>query len=175
MIRAAMAALLIAAASPVAAQTIAITGGTLALGDGSDPIAGGTVVIRNGRIAAAGANVAVPSGAQVIDARGKWVTPGIVAGFSRLGLTEVDLSGDGTTDDQASSGPFGAAIDVAPAGAASPTSIEPDRPATPKRISPSSGHDGEELKNRFVPQRTIDMTKETIEWVRARTPLSRRS
>jgi imidazolonepropionase-like amidohydrolase len=87
----------------------------VALGDGSDPIGGGTVVIRNGRIAAAGANVAVPSGAQVIDARGKWVTPGIVAGFSRLGLTEVDLSGDGTTDDQASGGPFGAAIDVAPA------------------------------------------------------------
>ena len=110
-----MAALLIASASPVAAQTIAITGGTVALGDGSDPIAGGTVVIRNGRIAAAGANVAVPSGAEVIDARGKWVTPGIVVGFSRLGLTEVDLSGDGTTDDQASGGPFGAAIDVAPA------------------------------------------------------------
>jgi imidazolonepropionase-like amidohydrolase len=114
-IRAALASLLIAAAWPVGAQTIAITGGTVALGDGSDPIAGGTVVIRNGRIAAAGANVAVPSGAQVIDARGKWVTPGIVAGFSRLGLTEVDLSGDGTTDDQASTGPFGAAIDVAPA------------------------------------------------------------
>lgn len=115
MIRATVAALLIAVASPVGAQTIAITGGTVALGDGSDPIAGGTVVIRNGRIAAAGANLAVPPGAQIIDARGKWVTPGIVAGFSRLGLTEVDLSGDGTTDDQASSGPFGAAIDVAPA------------------------------------------------------------
>jgi hypothetical protein len=37
------------------------------------------------------------------------------------------------------------------------------------------GVDGEELKKRFVPQKTIDMTKETIEWVRARTPLSRRS
>ena len=37
-----------------AAQTIAITGGTVALGDGSDPIPNGTVVIRNGRIAAAG-------------------------------------------------------------------------------------------------------------------------
>ena len=37
------------------------------------------------------------------------------------------------------------------------------------------GVDGEELMNRFVPQKTIDMTKETIEWVRARTPLSRRS
>ena len=38
----------------------------------------------------------------MIDARGKWVTPGIVAGFSRLGLSEVDLGGDGTTDDSAS-------------------------------------------------------------------------
>ncbi len=37
------------------------------------------------------------------------------------------------------------------------------------------GVDGEELMKRFVPQKTIDMTKETIEWVRARTPLSRRS
>ncbi len=113
--RALVAALLVAAASPAVAQTIAITGGTVALGDGSEPIAGGTVVIRDGRIAAAGADVAVPPGAQIIDARGKWVTPGIVAGFSRLGLSEVDLSGDGTTDDQASGGPFGAAIDVAPA------------------------------------------------------------
>lgn len=37
------------------------------------------------------------------------------------------------------------------------------------------GVDGEELMKRFIPQQTIDITKETIEWVRARTPLSRRS
>lgn len=37
------------------------------------------------------------------------------------------------------------------------------------------GVDGDEIMKRFVPQKTIDMTKETIEWVRARTPLSRRS
>ena len=41
------------------------------------------------------------------------MTPGIVAGFSRLGLSEIDLGGDGTTDDKADGGPFGAAIDVA--------------------------------------------------------------
>jgi hypothetical protein len=35
--------------------------------------------------------------------------------------------------------------------------------------------DEESLKKRFVPQRTIDMTKETIEWARARMPLSRKS
>ena len=35
--------------------------------------------------------------------------------------------------------------------------------------------DEESLKKRFMPQRTIDMTKETIEWARARMPLSRKS
>jgi hypothetical protein len=34
-----------------------------------------------------------------------------------------------------------------------------------------SGIDGEALKQRFVPDQTIELTKETIEWVRARTPL----
>jgi len=37
------------------------------------------------------------------------------------------------------------------------------------------GVDLDALKERFIPQRTIDMTKETIEWARARTPLSRKS
>ncbi|HVF36680.1 MAG TPA: amidohydrolase, partial [Sphingomicrobium sp.] len=78
------AAVLLGTAWPLKAQTVAITNGTLVLGDGSEPIQGGTVVVRNGRIVAAGPGVAVPSGAEVIDANGKWVTPGIVAGFSRL-------------------------------------------------------------------------------------------
>ena len=113
MIRAALVALLLAGAAPVAAQTIAITGGAVATGDGSEPVSG-TVVIRNGRIVAAGPNARVPAGATVIDATGKWVTPGIVAGFSRLGLAEIDLSGEGGEDTSAN-GPFSAAIDVAPA------------------------------------------------------------
>ena len=103
---------LMASAAP--AQTVAITGGTVALGDGSDPIEGGTVVIRNGRIVAAGRGVAVPAGAQTVDATGKWVTPGIIAGFSRVGLAEVDAV-DATNDVQANNSPFSAAIDVAPA------------------------------------------------------------
>ena len=40
----------------------------------------------------------LPAGTQVIDATGKWVTPGIVAGFSRLGLADVDLSAEGADD-----------------------------------------------------------------------------
>ena len=115
MIRSALAAFLLAAVVPAAAQTVAITGGTVALGDGSEPIPGGTVVIRDGKIVGAGVGIPFPRDAEVVDASGKWVTPGIVAGFSRLGLSEVDLSADGTTDDVARNGPFSAAIDVAPA------------------------------------------------------------
>jgi imidazolonepropionase-like amidohydrolase len=115
MIRCAIAALLLAAAAPVGAQTFAIVNGTVALGDGSQPIPNGMVVIRDGRIVAAGGmRMKLPAGAQVIDASGKWVTPGIVAGFSRLGLADVDLSADGA-DDTGNNGPFNAAIDVVPA------------------------------------------------------------
>src|SRR4029450_13640587 len=88
---------------------------TLVLGDGSEPIPGGTVVVRNGRIVAAGRSVTVPGGAEVADANGTWVTPGIVAGFSRLGLAEVDLGADGSDDTDSGNGPFNAAIDVTPA------------------------------------------------------------
>ena len=112
--RRALLALLLCAATPAAAQTIAITNGTVALGDGSEPIPGGTVLIRDGRIIAAGAmRFKLPADTIVIDATGKWVTPGIIAGFSRLGLSEIDLGGDGSDDTEAN-GPFSAAIDVVP-------------------------------------------------------------
>ena len=101
-------------ASPAFAETIAITGGTVALGDGSAPIEGGTVVIRDGRVVAAGAGVAAPAGARVVDAGGRWVTPGIFAGFTRMGIVEIDAV-DGTNDTAAASSPFNAALDVAPA------------------------------------------------------------
>jgi imidazolonepropionase-like amidohydrolase len=126
-IRRALAFILLAAAAPVGAQTYAIVNGTVALGDGSEPIPNGTVVIRDGRIVAAGGmRFRLPADTQVIDASGKWVTPGIVAGFSRLGLAEVDLTaaGDegggatdtsGSADDTTQNGPFNAAIDVVPA------------------------------------------------------------
>ena len=105
---------LMAVTYPVAAQTVAITNGTVVIGDGSEPITGGTVVVRNGRVVAAGPSVAVPAGAEIVDANGKWVTPGIVAGFSRLGLSEVDLGADGSDDTDTDGSPFSAAIDVTP-------------------------------------------------------------
>ncbi|MES2337334.1 MAG: amidohydrolase family protein [Pseudomonadota bacterium] len=92
-------------------QTIAITGGTVAIGDGSAPIPNGTVVVRDGRIVAAGSGVAVPAGAQVVDATGKWVTAGITAGIGSLGL--VDAGGvQESNDSGARTSPYNAAIDV---------------------------------------------------------------
>jgi imidazolonepropionase-like amidohydrolase len=115
MIRSALAALVLTAALPASAQTIAIVNGMVATGDGSDPVQGATVVIRDGRVVAAGQGIRVPADARVIDASGKWVTPGIVAGFSRLGLADVDLGAGGADDTSARNGPFSAAIDVTPA------------------------------------------------------------
>lgn len=90
MIAAAAAALV---AAPAAAQTIAITGGTV------HPISGpaipnGTVVIQNGRITAVGANVAIPAGAVRIDATGKTVTPGLFESSTNMALVEVDAVGN---------------------------------------------------------------------------------
>ncbi|HWH17529.1 MAG TPA: amidohydrolase family protein [Allosphingosinicella sp.] len=129
---------LLASAAP--AQTIAITGGTVALGDGSEPIQGGTVVIRDGRIVAAGSGVGVPAGAQVVDATGKWVTPGIFAGFSRVGLVEVDAVAR-SNDVQAANSPFSAAIDIAPAvnPLAAAISISRANGVTRAVVAPSAG------------------------------------
>jgi len=98
-------------ASPLAAQTTAITGGKVVIGDGSAPIEGGTVLIRGDRVVAAGANVAIPADARRIDATGKWVTPGIFAGFSRIGLVEVGAVSQ-TNDTDAKGSPFSAALDI---------------------------------------------------------------
>ena len=61
-------------------SVIAIVGGTLIDGNGGQPVANATVVVRNGRIAAVGpsTSVAAPRGARVINAAGKFVTPGFV-------------------------------------------------------------------------------------------------
>lgn len=115
LIKSAVAAAALMALSGVAsAQSVAITHAKLVIGDGSAPIEDGTVVIRDGRVVAAGAGVAVPAGITVVDAGGKWVSPGLVAGFSRLGIVEIDAV-DQTNDTAAGKSPFHAAIDVAPA------------------------------------------------------------
>lgn len=100
--------------TPAAAQSVAIVNARVVIGDGSAPIEGGTVVVRNGRVVAAGKGVAVPAGVDTVDAGGRYVTPGIVAGFTRMGIVEIDAV-DETNDSVANNSPFHAAIDIAPA------------------------------------------------------------
>jgi imidazolonepropionase-like amidohydrolase len=54
------------------------------------PVENSTVVIRDGKIAAVGSNVQAPADAQVIDASGLEVYPGMFDAMSDLGLAEVD-------------------------------------------------------------------------------------
>ncbi len=132
--------LLVSACNPLAAQTIAITNARIVIGDGSAPIENGTVIVRGGRIVSAGAGGVVPADATRIDAGGNYVTPGIVAGFSRVGLVDVDAA-DGSNDTTANSSPFSAAIDVAPAINPRAAAVSVNRAAGITRavVAPSTG------------------------------------
>src|SRR5215469_14263673 len=85
------------AAKPTAAialdpsKPIAITGGTL-LTITHGTIDNGVLVIENGKITAVGTanSVKVPTNAQVIDAKGMTVYPGLIDSETHLGLTEIE-------------------------------------------------------------------------------------
>jgi imidazolonepropionase-like amidohydrolase len=83
-----LALMLMVCARSTEAQVIAIRGGKVFPVSGP-PIENGTVVITNGRISAVGANVAIPANARVIDATGKWVTPGLINAATQLGVSEI--------------------------------------------------------------------------------------
>jgi len=108
----ALAALLGILATSAQAQDIAITNATVVIGDGSAPIAGGTVVVRGGKVVAAGAGVPIPAGIPVVEAGGKWVTPGLVVAVTDLGLLDVEAV-DESNDIEGDKGPFSAAQDAA--------------------------------------------------------------
>ncbi len=108
-----------AAAAPALAQDITITNAKLVIGDGSEPITNGTVVVQGGKIVYAGPEQAAANGSARIDAKGAWVTPGLFATVTSLGLADVSAV-DETNDISARGTPFSAALD---AGAAvNPTS-----------------------------------------------------
>jgi imidazolonepropionase-like amidohydrolase len=79
--------------SPAAAQTVLIRDGRVVTNSGAGTIENGDVLIVDGRIRAVGANVAAPSGARVIEAQGRFVTPGAFAAMSVVGLSEISGSG----------------------------------------------------------------------------------
>lgn len=70
----------ITAAVTLGAQSLAITGATVIDATGRAPISDGVVILEAGRIRAVGpaTTTAVPAGATRIDARGKYVIPGLM-------------------------------------------------------------------------------------------------
>lgn len=81
------------AASPAVAETLLIQNGRVVTNSATGVIQDGDVLIVDGRIASIGADIAPPRGARVIDARGQWVTPGVFAAMSEIGLSEISGSG----------------------------------------------------------------------------------
>jgi imidazolonepropionase-like amidohydrolase len=63
----------------------AIVGATAFTGTG-EKIDNATLLMKDGKIEAVGANIAAPAGYTIIDAKGKWITPGIIDAHSHLGV-----------------------------------------------------------------------------------------
>lgn len=88
---------------PYASQPTVIRGATILTGTGAR-IDNGTLVLDGGEIrAVGGADIAAPEGATIIDAKGKWVTPGVIDIHSHLGdypspQTESTSDGNEVTD-----------------------------------------------------------------------------
>jgi imidazolonepropionase-like amidohydrolase len=90
-----LSALLLAAAlvTPAAAETVLINNGRIVTNGAAGIIENGDVLIVDGRISAVGANISAPRGARVVEAQGRFVTPGAFAAMSEVGLSEISGSG----------------------------------------------------------------------------------
>lgn len=79
---------------------LAITGG-LVLTMAGEPIPGGTVLADNGKIIQVGPNVEVPAQAEVVDAGGKIVMPGLIDAHCHVGIVEeiYQVEGDDCNED----------------------------------------------------------------------------
>src|SRR5262249_54338345 len=77
----------VSAASPAAQNDVVIRGGTI-LTITHGKIENGSIYIHNGKIAAVGKTVNAPASATVIDASGKFVTPGLIDSHSHIALDD---------------------------------------------------------------------------------------
>jgi imidazolonepropionase-like amidohydrolase len=103
------------------------------------PIEDGTLVIRDGKIAAVGPNLEVPSGAQVIDAKGLQIYPGLFDPLTQMGLSEI--SAVNATVDSSETGAYNPDVVAATAVFPSSEHIPVTRAAgiTEVLVAPGSG------------------------------------
>ncbi len=67
-----------------------IRNATIITASDAGTIENGSVLVRDGRIAAIGTDVDVPAGAHVIDAEGRFVTPGIIDAHSHIAAESIN-------------------------------------------------------------------------------------
>src|SRR5262249_61488712 len=97
-----------------AAHSTGTPGGRVVPREG-EPIDGGTVLLRDGKIAAVeGPGFAVPDGADVVDAAGKWVLPGFIDAHAHVGVSEEaeGWAGQDTNERTGPGTPQGRALDA---------------------------------------------------------------
>ena len=94
------------------AQTVAITNGTVYPVSGPK-LDGATVLLRDGKIVAVGRGITVPADATVVDATGKWVTPGLIHAGSSLGIRLTDNGAQEQTQEDIVEGEVKASFNVA--------------------------------------------------------------
>ena len=88
---------------------LAIQGGkVITITDGV--LENGTVLIENGKIAAVGENLAIPAGAEIIDATGKYVTPGLIDAHTHISTFSEPTPMDGAIDGNEITNPITAHI-----------------------------------------------------------------
>ncbi len=73
-------------------KVIAIKGGEIWTGTG-ERIRRGTVLIKGNKIVGVGSDVRVPEGAEVIDAEGSIITPGLIDAHTHLGILPLEEGG----------------------------------------------------------------------------------
>jgi len=134
------AACLAATAGAALAEPVAITNARVVTNAEAGVIDGGTVLIEDGVVTALGADIAVPDDAETLDAGGGWVTPGVFAPFTHLGLVEVSLT-EGSNDISAEASPLQVAVDAVDSfnPRATPIPITRIEGVTHAAISPSTG------------------------------------
>jgi imidazolonepropionase-like amidohydrolase len=94
-----LSAIVVAGSSPLARAREAPGGAVIAVVHGTvltvtnGTIPDGTVIIRGGRVAEVGAGIAAPARAEVVDATGRFVTPGLIDCHSHIAADSINEGG----------------------------------------------------------------------------------
>ncbi|MEL6857771.1 MAG: amidohydrolase family protein [Pseudomonadota bacterium] len=122
------------------AQEIAIVNAKIWTGTDAGILENASVYISDGTVQGIGVNFSPPSGTPTIDADGAWVTPGIIAPFSRVGTVEVGAE-DSTNDTSAGGSDFSVALRAADGfnPAATPVAITRIEGVTRVAVAPAFG------------------------------------